>query len=72
MISDATAPDAAVTELVLPLVDCVVQGRNAALVVYGASGSGKSFTLEGNASVPGAVQEALKQIFQCMYRVSLD
>jgi hypothetical protein len=54
------------TELFDPLVESVVTGKNAALVLYGASGSGKSHSLDGAGSQPGALQYALKRIYQCM------
>ena len=33
------------------VIDCVLQGFNGTIIVYGQSGTGKSFTMQGN-SVP--------------------
>ena len=45
----------------------MIGGHNAALVLYGPSGSGKSFTLEGAGQQSGVLHHALKQIFQCTF-----
>eukprot|EP00899_Mesostigma_viride_P022000 jgi/Mesvir1/2985/Mv09609-RA.1 len=48
-----------------PLVAKVCDGYNGALLLFGATGSGKSFTLEGTGrNLPGVVQLAIEGLFQ--------
>ena len=49
-----------------PLVDSVLQGYNATVFAYGATGSGKTYTMEGLHDVPeqrGVIPNSFEHIF---------
>ncbi|XP_018575548.1 kinesin-like protein subito [Anoplophora glabripennis] len=41
-----------------------INGRNSTLLAYGASGSGKTFTIVGTAEEPGVIPRALEYVFR--------
>ena len=51
--------------MLYPLVEDFVnfRSRNNVLMAYGASGTGKTFTIQGTAAAPGRVPRALQKIF---------
>ena len=51
-------------EIGLPLIDEVISGFNACIFAYGATGSGKTFTMLGNAKFDGISKLCLKNIYR--------
>merc|ERR1719453_2810773 len=47
-----------------PLMTSVLDGFNVCIFAYGQSGSGKTFTMEGNDEMPGLVPRAMARIFE--------
>ena len=45
------------------LVDSVVSGYNATIFAYGATGSGKTFSMSGSENQPGIVPRAIRKVF---------
>ena len=49
-----------------PLVDSVLQGYNATVFAYGATGSGKTYTMVGQPNNPGSMARALNDLFEAV------
>ena len=49
-----------------PLVASVLEGYNACVFAYGATGGGKTYTMVGTQDNPGAMVRALNDLFQAM------
>jgi len=49
---------------VKPMIGQTLQGFNVSCIVYGAEGSGKTYTLEGTPDEPGLVLRAINSIFE--------
>jgi len=47
----------------LPLVDGVLSGRNGCVFCYGATGSGKTYTMTGGLEAPGVMVLAMRDLF---------
>lgn len=47
----------------LPLVDGVLSGRNGCVFCYGATGSGKTYTMTGGVEAPGVMVLAMRDLF---------
>lgn len=52
-------------------ISAVINGENATVISYGASGSGKSFTLFGTGSNPGIAYRAMQKIFRQIENFSI-
>lgn len=50
-------------EVALPLIDEVTNGFNACIFAYGATGSGKTFTMLGNDKIDGISKLCLKNVY---------
>jgi kinesin family protein 11 len=65
---DQTYSDIGQTELFtavgLPVVDWVCQGYNASIFAYGATSSGKTYTMFGTPTAPGLIPRACEELFQ--------
>ncbi len=51
-----------------PLVRSVLQGYNATVFAYGATGAGKTYTMVGTHDHPGCMVMALNELFETMSR----
>ena len=62
---DAVAPTSDIyKDTVQRLVSCVVrEGTNACCFAFGATGSGKTYTMEGTGESPGVMQLAIRDLF---------
>ena len=49
-----------------PLVDSVLRGYNATVFAYGATGSGKTYTMVGQPNNPGSMARALNDLFEAV------
>lgn len=49
-----------------PLVEAVLQGYNATVFAYGATGSGKTYTMVGQPNNPGCMARALNDLFSAV------
>ncbi|BBM99678.1 kinesin family member 22 [Marchantia polymorpha subsp. ruderalis] len=49
---------------VQPILQCLFEGRNATVFAYGATGSGKTHTMQGTETDPGLMYRAVKSIFK--------
>merc|ERR1712029_956487 len=49
-----------------PLVDSVLEGYNATVFAYGATGSGKTYTMVGHTNSPGCMARALNDLFEAV------
>jgi len=49
-----------------PLVDSVLEGYNATVFAYGATGSGKTYTMVGHPNSPGCMARALNDLFEAV------
>lgn len=49
-----------------PLVESVLEGYNACVFAYGATGGGKTYTMVGQPDNPGCMVRALNDLFQAM------
>ena len=49
-----------------PLVKAVLEGYNACVFAYGATGGGKTYTMVGNQQDPGCMVRALNELFNEM------
>ncbi|EFJ38461.1 hypothetical protein SELMODRAFT_402396 [Selaginella moellendorffii] len=54
------------------LVEAVLQGKNASVFCYGATGAGKTYTMLGTVSQPGVMVLALKDLFSKLKDRSKD
>ncbi|XP_057847180.2 kinesin-like protein KIN-8A [Cryptomeria japonica] len=54
------------------LVDCVLQGRNASVLCYGATGAGKTHTMLGTERNPGVMVLAIKDLFAKLQQLSFN
>ncbi|GAB1599331.1 kinesin-like protein KIF22 isoform X1 [Argonauta hians] len=61
--SDSTQEEVYQT-FVAPNIGQVFHGENMSVLAYGATGTGKTYTMIGTNSNPGIVPQALKQLFQ--------
>ena len=63
----AFGPECASSELyevgVRPVVRAVAQGFHGSCFAYGATGSGKTFTMTGSAEHPGVMPRAIEELF---------
>ncbi|KAI4455334.1 kinesin-related [Holotrichia oblita] len=55
-------------DICYPLVESVLEGYNSTIFVYGQTGCGKSFTMEGNRSIQekGVISRAFEHIFEAI------
>ena len=53
-----------------PLVDSVLEGFNGTIFAYGQTGTGKTYTMEGNEENPGVIPRSFTQIFSHIGRSS--
>lgn len=56
-------------DICYPLVESALEGYNSTIFVYGQTGCGKSFTMEGNGEVPsekGIISRAFEHIFEAI------
>ncbi|KAI9208256.1 P-loop containing nucleoside triphosphate hydrolase protein [Polychytrium aggregatum] len=51
---------------VQPLIDSVLQGYNATVFAYGATGCGKTHTITGTPSDPGVISRTMEELFRCI------
>ncbi len=49
-----------------PLVKSVLEGYNATVFAYGATGAGKTYTMVGTQQNPGCMARALNELFEAM------
>jgi len=49
-----------------PLVEAVLDGYNACVFAYGATGGGKTYTMVGTQDNPGCMVRALNDLFEAM------
>ncbi|GLJ41102.1 hypothetical protein SUGI_0851410 [Cryptomeria japonica] len=54
------------------LVDCVLQGINASVLCYGATGAGKTHTMLGTERNPGVMVLAIKDLFAKLQQLSFN
>ena len=54
------------------LVQKVVQGGNATVLAYGATGAGKTYTMVGTAEEPGVMVRALDDLFKEAFNSDTD
>lgn len=47
-----------------PVIKSAVDGYNACIFAYGQTGTGKTFTMEGNHDCPGVVPRAIEELFK--------
>ena len=59
-----TAEQSKVFEDVRPMISQTLQGFNVCALMYGGSGSGKSFTLEGTPAEPGLLLRCVNALFE--------
>ena len=62
-VFDRRATQTQVFDSVSDLVDSVVSGYNATIFAYGATGSGKTFSMSGDDGQPGIVPRAIGKVF---------
>lgn len=55
-------------EIFHPLVDSVLEGFNGTIFAYGQTGTGKTFTMEGDAQHPGVISRSFAHIFSHIAR----
>nr|XP_023022053.1 kinesin-like protein subito [Leptinotarsa decemlineata] len=55
--------------IVKPRILGFINGRNSTLFTYGASGSGKTFTIVGTPNEPGLIPRALEYIFRTLSKI---
>ncbi|XP_054162746.1 kinesin-like protein KIF3B [Oppia nitens] len=55
-------------EIFRPLVDSVLEGFNGTVFAYGQTGTGKTYTMEGDPQRPGVIPNSFEQIFNCIAR----
>lgn len=55
-----------------PLIDSFLDGYNTCIFAYGATGSGKTFTMFGNKSNPGVSIRALDRVYDWCSSSSVD
>ena len=53
-------------------VDNVVQGNNASAFVYGASGSGKTYTMRGTSTNPGLIDRTIQEMYTRVSKTKLS
>ncbi|XP_035695150.1 kinesin-like protein KIF19 isoform X2 [Branchiostoma floridae] len=53
-----------------PLIESVIEGFNATVFAYGATGAGKTYTMLGTEHEPGVMARSLNALFEEMYRTS--
>ncbi|KAI8480064.1 Kinesin-like protein kif19 [Branchiostoma belcheri] len=53
-----------------PLIESVIEGFNATVFAYGATGAGKTYTMLGTDHEPGVMARSLNDLFEGMYRTS--
>ncbi|XP_052829127.1 kinesin-like protein KIF22 isoform X1 [Octopus bimaculoides] len=61
--ADSTQDDVYKT-FVAPKLDKVFNGKNMSVLAYGATGTGKTYTMIGTSDKPGIVPQALRDLFQ--------
>ncbi|KIW70394.1 hypothetical protein PV04_02668 [Phialophora macrospora] len=55
-----------------PLLDSVLDGYNATVFAYGATGCGKTHTITGTAQEPGVIFSAMKELFERVQDMSTE
>ena len=63
----ATEQEEVFNEMVLPKLKEFMEGRNQLIFTYGATSSGKTFTIQGNSEKPGILPRALDAILWVDY-----
>nr|AMS24229.1 kinesin 8-I protein [Marsilea vestita] len=58
--------------VVAPMIQGVCQGLNATVFAYGATGSGKTYTMAGRPDDPGLMVLSLQEIFRCVSKEEKD
>ncbi|XP_066293133.1 kinesin-like protein KIF19 isoform X2 [Branchiostoma lanceolatum] len=53
-----------------PLIESVIEGFNATVFAYGATGAGKTYTMLGTEHEPGVMARSLNDLFEEMHRTS--
>ena len=57
---------------VLDVVNASVQGYNATIFAYGSTGTGKTYTMNGNKNAPGIIPRAIDEIFRSIDDIRLQ
>ena len=73
IFSQETAQEQVYQQSVRPMIPCVLAGYNATAMVYGQTGAGKTYTIEGNLEafnessgiMPRAIREIFELVGQC-------
>lgn len=60
------------TSTTRPLIDTVLEGYNATVFAYGATGCGKTHTILGTPSDPGVIFLTMKELYERIERISDD
>ncbi|XP_056635614.1 kinesin-like protein subito [Diorhabda sublineata] len=58
--------------IVKPKLVSFINGSNSTLFTYGASGSGKTYTIVGTPEEPGLIPRALEYVFKSLPKVSIE
>ncbi|XP_050292806.1 osmotic avoidance abnormal protein 3-like isoform X2 [Anthonomus grandis grandis] len=61
-----SSTEAIYNDICYPLVESVLEGYNATIFVYGQTGCGKSFTMEGIPSQKGVISRAFEHLFEAI------
>lgn len=60
------------SKAVKPLVENVLQGYNSCVFAYGATGTGKTYTMVGNEKNPGIMVRAFDDLFDSQEKQTQD
>lgn len=63
MFPDSTSQKSVFNNVALPLIESVLNGKNALLFTYGVTGSGKTYTMTGSGQDGGILPRCLDTIF---------
>lgn len=64
LFDDTTAQEEIYANTTRPLLDSVLDGYNATVFAYGATGCGKTHTISGNPKAPGIIFLTMKELFE--------